>query len=82
MTLSEWGAVCFGLVVGWITYRTLRRREGVAALSDIATGDRLAPWLTRASAVVAILSPTYPARFTGRGGTGRTTRRPVARRFR
>ena len=31
------GAVCFGLVVGWITYRTLRRREGAAALSDIAT---------------------------------------------
>ncbi len=31
------GAMCFGLVVGWITYRTLRRREGAAALSDIAT---------------------------------------------
>ena len=31
------GAVCFGLVVGWVTYRTLRRREGAAALSDIAT---------------------------------------------
>ena len=31
------GAFCFGLVVGWITYRTLRRREGTAALSDIAT---------------------------------------------
>jgi uncharacterized membrane protein YeaQ/YmgE (transglycosylase-associated protein family) len=31
------GAVLFGAVVGWITYRTLRRREGGAALSDIAT---------------------------------------------
>jgi DMSO reductase anchor subunit len=31
------GAFCFGLVVGWITYRTLRRKEGSAALSDIAT---------------------------------------------
>lgn len=31
------GAVCFGLVIGWVTYRTLRRREGAAALSDIAT---------------------------------------------
>lgn len=31
------GAFCFGFVVGWITYRTLRRREGKAALSDIAT---------------------------------------------
>lgn len=30
------GAVCFGLVVGWITYRTLRRKEGGAAVSDIA----------------------------------------------
>jgi hypothetical protein len=34
--LEEWGALAFGLVIGWITYRTLRRREGVA-LSDIAT---------------------------------------------
>ena len=31
------GAVSFGLVVGWITYRTLRRKEGVTLLSDIAT---------------------------------------------
>lgn len=31
------GALCFGLVVGWISYRTLRRKEGAAALSDIAT---------------------------------------------
>jgi O-antigen/teichoic acid export membrane protein len=31
------GAICFGLVIGWISYRTLRRREGAVALSDIAT---------------------------------------------
>ena len=31
------GAWCFGVVIGWITYRTLRRREGAAALSDLAT---------------------------------------------
>lgn len=31
------GAICFGAVIGWVTYRTLRRREGGAALSDIAT---------------------------------------------
>jgi hypothetical protein len=31
------GAGCFGLLVGWVTYRTLRRREGNAGLSDIAT---------------------------------------------
>jgi hypothetical protein len=37
MSLADWGAACFGVVVGWITYRTLRRREGVAALSDIAS---------------------------------------------
>jgi uncharacterized membrane protein YeaQ/YmgE (transglycosylase-associated protein family) len=30
------GPVAFGLVVGWITYRTIRRRQGHAALSDIA----------------------------------------------
>jgi len=37
MIATEIGAVCFGIVVGWVTYRTLRRREGAAALSDIAT---------------------------------------------
>jgi hypothetical protein len=31
------GAALFGVVIGWITYRTLRRREGAAALSDIST---------------------------------------------
>jgi len=31
------GALCFGLVIGWITYRTLRRRADSVALSDIAT---------------------------------------------
>ena len=35
--LAKIGAAFFGLVVGWITYRTLRRREGAAQLSDIAT---------------------------------------------
>lgn len=30
------GAICFGLVIGWITYRTLRRKDGNAAISDIA----------------------------------------------
>jgi O-antigen/teichoic acid export membrane protein len=37
MAQSDWGAACFGLVIGWIVYRTLRRREGAAALSDVAT---------------------------------------------
>lgn len=30
------GALCFGIVVGWITYRTLRRTT-TTGLSDIAT---------------------------------------------
>ena len=34
---AEVRAVLFGVVIGWITYRTLVRREGAAALSDIAT---------------------------------------------
>jgi len=34
--MINWGALCFGLVVGWITYRTLRRTE-TTGLSDIAT---------------------------------------------
>lgn len=31
------GAASFGSVIGWITYRTLRRREDKATLMDIAT---------------------------------------------
>jgi uncharacterized membrane protein YeaQ/YmgE (transglycosylase-associated protein family) len=31
------GAVCFGLVIGWVTYRTLRRSGDGVALSDIAS---------------------------------------------
>jgi|SRR3954447_2829748 uncharacterized membrane protein YfcA len=34
---ADLGAVCFGLVVGWITYRTLVRRTDEASLSDIAS---------------------------------------------
>ena len=31
------GAACFGLVIGWLTYRTLRRKEGASVLADIST---------------------------------------------
>ncbi|MFN2130415.1 MAG: hypothetical protein ACK2VD_07815 [Anaerolineae bacterium] len=31
------GAFCFGLVIGWVAYRTLRKRSETVALSDIAT---------------------------------------------
>ena len=31
------GAIAFGLVIGWVTYRTLRRNTEAVALSDIAT---------------------------------------------
>jgi uncharacterized membrane protein YeaQ/YmgE (transglycosylase-associated protein family) len=37
MIVTEIGAVCFGLVVGWVTYRTLARRIDGVSLSDIAT---------------------------------------------
>jgi uncharacterized membrane protein YeaQ/YmgE (transglycosylase-associated protein family) len=37
MGVAGSGAVLFGVLIGWITYRTLVRREGPAALSDIAT---------------------------------------------
>lgn len=36
MSVPMTGAFCFGAVVGWVTYRTLRRKEGSSALSDIA----------------------------------------------
>lgn len=35
--VEEIGAVCFGLVIGWVTYRTLRRTGETVALSNIAT---------------------------------------------
>jgi len=31
-----WGAFCFGIVIGWITYRSLRRNQ-TSGLTDIAT---------------------------------------------
>lgn len=34
--LQGFGAFCFGYVIGWVTYRTLRRKEAVA-ISDIAS---------------------------------------------
>ena len=37
MPASDIGAVLFGVVIGWITYRTLVRRTGAVNLSDIAT---------------------------------------------
>ena len=33
---SFYGAICFGIVMGWITYRTLRRYQ-TSGLTDIAT---------------------------------------------
>jgi hypothetical protein len=30
------GSFCFGLVIGWVTYRTLRRKVEGVALGDIA----------------------------------------------
>ena len=37
MTLEGWGALCFGVVVGWVTYRTLRRSTDKVGLSNIAS---------------------------------------------
>ena len=37
MTFINFGALCFGLVIGWVTYRTLARTTSATTLSDIAT---------------------------------------------
>jgi uncharacterized membrane protein YeaQ/YmgE (transglycosylase-associated protein family) len=37
MTAQEAGPITFGLVIGWVTYRTLRRTGEAVALSNIAT---------------------------------------------
>ena len=34
--MEFWGAFCFGIVIGWVTYRTLRRNQ-TNGLTDIAT---------------------------------------------
>jgi len=36
MDIAVWGALCFGLVIGWVTYRTLRRKNEPSTLSDIS----------------------------------------------
>jgi len=35
--VQDIGAVVFGIVIGWVTYRTLRRQNESVALSNIAT---------------------------------------------
>jgi uncharacterized membrane protein YeaQ/YmgE (transglycosylase-associated protein family) len=37
MSTAEVGGLVFGLVIGWITYRTLRRTTEPVGLSSIAT---------------------------------------------
>jgi len=37
MQIDEVGALLFGLVIGWVTYRTLRRTGDKVKISDIAT---------------------------------------------
>lgn len=34
--MESWGPLCFGLVIGWVTYRTLRRKVEGVAVGDIA----------------------------------------------
>lgn len=36
MSLNIWGSFCFGIVMGWVTYRTLRRTQ-TNGINDIAT---------------------------------------------
>lgn len=37
MNVASVGALLFGIVIGWVTYRTLRRQKEAVALSNIAT---------------------------------------------
>jgi hypothetical protein len=37
VSIVDIGAVCFGIVVGFIVYRTLRRKTEATSLSDIAS---------------------------------------------
>ena len=37
MSVTQLGALLFGVVIGWITYRTLRRTNETVAISNIAS---------------------------------------------
>lgn len=37
MTPEIIGTICFGIVIGWVTYRTLRKQSETVALSNIAS---------------------------------------------
>ena len=37
MAVDAVGAFCFGLIIGWVTYRTLRRTGETVAVSNIAS---------------------------------------------
>jgi uncharacterized membrane protein YeaQ/YmgE (transglycosylase-associated protein family) len=37
MNIEIIGALCFGIIIGWVTYRTLRRTGETVALSNIAS---------------------------------------------
>jgi hypothetical protein len=37
MSTGEVGAICFGAVMGWIVYRTLRRNSAPVTVRDIST---------------------------------------------
>lgn len=37
MTIEAVGAICFGLVIGWVTYRTLRRQDEQISISNLAS---------------------------------------------
>lgn len=37
MIVDTLGSLCFGFVIGWVTYRTLRRQGEIVAVSNIAS---------------------------------------------
>jgi uncharacterized membrane protein YeaQ/YmgE (transglycosylase-associated protein family) len=61
------GAVCFGIVIGWVTYRTLRRRGEVVALSDIASviGAVGGGWVTTQFSVPEVFGSYCVGLFVG-----------------
>ena len=36
MGVSDLGAICFGIIIGWVTHRTLRRSNEAVSLGNIA----------------------------------------------
>jgi len=58
MTRLDFGALCFGLVIGWITYRTLRSQGRLDRTFRYCHGDCCRRWSSREICHVTVQNGT------------------------